>query len=106
MNTAAALFLAGLRRRGFAVSANATGVGVICEPASKLTEADRRAIRTHLAALTDLVRDALPWNPQPHWEPNWVWYDRLNDPDWYTAWREACRATASYEEGDEPCPQN
>ncbi len=78
---------------------NATADGVTVEPSSKLTEADRRAIRTHLAALTGLVRDAEVWEPVATWNPSWPWYERLKNPEWYLT-----RLTASYEdepEGDE-----
>ncbi len=90
----ATILLAGLRRRNFAVTLNATADGVTVEPRSKLTEADRKAIRTHLAALTGLVRDAAPWDPQPHWEPSWPWYERFQRHDWYLT----RAATASYED--------
>jgi hypothetical protein len=41
--------VAGLRRRGFAISAK--GDGVLVSPASKLTDADRQAIRASKAEL-------------------------------------------------------
>ena len=72
----APILLAGLRRRGFTLSLK--GEAVTVDPASKLTEADRRALNANLSDLK-----ALLWDPQATWEPVWPWYERFQDPDWW-----------------------
>ena len=90
----ASILLAGLRRRGFAVTYIPGRDAVVVLPASKLTEADRRAITANLAGLKAMLEPE--WNPAPQWEPRWFSWEWFQRPE-----AERCRsyrATVEYEE--------